>query len=153
MTIEGTRLECMLSQLQPALQAEGQVRLAYLYGSALLRADFRDVDVAVWAPETDRMPANPREAWLGALGLRVERSLTPRYPLDLRLLNRAPLLFQYAVVRTGRLLLARSELERVRFEATVASLALDLSVGLREYDRTMLAGIREWSTANGPSPT
>lgn len=147
------RLECMLSRLQPALETEGRVRLAYLYGSALLRADFHDMDVAVWAPETDRMPASLREAWLGALGLRLERSLTPRCPLDLRLLNRAPLLFQYAVVRTGRLLLARSEIERVRFEATVASLALDLSLGLREYDRTMLAGIREWSTANGPSPT
>jgi hypothetical protein len=143
----------MLSQLQRALEMEGRVRLAYLYGSALLRADFHDVDVAVWAPETDLMPASPREAWLGALGLRLERSLAPRCPLDLRLLNRAPLLFQHAVVRTGRLLLARSELERVRFEASVASLALDLSVGLREYDRTMLAGIHEWSTANGPSPT
>ena len=75
MTIDGTRLESMLSQLQRALQTEGWVRLAYLYGSALLRTDFHDVDVAVWAPETDRMPASPREAWLGALGLRLERSL------------------------------------------------------------------------------
>lgn len=142
MTPEGTRLEGMLRRLEPPLEAEERVRLAYLYGSALLRADCHDVDVAVWAPETDRMPASLRETWLGALGLRLERSLTPRCPLDLRLLNRAPLLFQYAVVRTGRLLLARSEIERVRFEATVASLAIDLSLGLREYDRTMLAGIR-----------
>jgi predicted nucleotidyltransferase len=152
-TTEETGLEGMVGHLQRALESEGRVRLAYLYGSALLRPDFRDVDVAVWAPETDGIPASLREAWLGPLGLRLEQSLRPRCPLDLRLLNRAPLLFQYAVVRRGRLLLARSELERVRFEATVASLALDLSVGLREYDRTMLAGIREWSTASGPSPT
>jgi predicted nucleotidyltransferase len=141
MAAAGTHLEGMEGQLRAALEVEGRVRLAYLYGSALLRTDFHDVDVALWAPETDRMSAGQREAWLGTLGLRLERSLTPRRPLDLRLLNRAPLQFQYAVVRGGRLLLARSELERVRFEATVASLALDLSVGLRAYDRAMLAGI------------
>ncbi len=141
MAAEGTHLEGMESRLRAVLETEGRVRLAYLYGSALLRTDFHDVDVALWAPETDRMSAGLREAWLGTLGLRLERSLMPRRPLDLRLLNRAPLQFQYAVVRGGRLLLARSELERVRFEATAASLALDLSVGLRAYDRAMLAGI------------
>lgn len=150
---EGAWFEGIEGTLRAVLEAEGRVRLAYVYGSVLLRPDFRDVDVAVWAPEADRMPAGPRERWLGALGGRLERCLTPRRPLDLRLLNRAPVQFQYAVVRQGRLLLARSEIERVRFEATAASLALDLSVGLREYDRTMRAGIRGWSTASGPSPT
>jgi len=127
--------------LAPVLETEALVRLAYLYGSALYLLGPEDVDIAVWAPDTTGMSPSDRERWLGDLGRRLERCLAPRRDLDLRLLNGASVQFQYAVVRTGRLLLARSEVERVRFEAAAASLALDLSIGLRAYDRAMLAAI------------
>lgn len=127
--------------LRPVLEAEAMVRLAYLYGSTLDRADPEDTDVAVWAPEVAALPLSDREAWLDAFALRLERALLPRRHLDLRLLDRAPAQFRYALVRSGRLLLARSEVERVRFETDAAIFALDLSVGLRAYDRAMLEAI------------
>lgn len=141
MTANGPIADQIARSLAPVLEAEALVRLAYLYGSVLHRPDPEDVDLAVWAPEIAGMSASLHEAWLGDLGSRLERCLSPRRHLDLRLLNRAPVQFQYAVVRTGRLLLARSEVERVRFEADAATLALDLSVGLRAYDRAMLEAI------------
>jgi predicted nucleotidyltransferase len=141
MTAHASVPDQIAGNLTPILEAEALVRLAYLYGSVLHRPDPEDVDLAVWAPGTAGVSAFDREAWLNSLALRLERGLVPRRPLDLRLLDRAPAQFRYAVIRTGRLLLARSEVERVRFEADAATLALDLSVGLRAYDRAMLHAI------------
>lgn len=131
----------LVDQLRKGLVAEDAIRLAYLYGSAVLRADFRDVDVAVWGPALDVMDRAERTDWLLRLGARLERSIHPRRHLDLQALNGAPLPLQYNVVRTGRLLLARSEIECVRFEAWLASASLDFQNGLRQFDDALLAAI------------
>lgn len=127
--------------LREGLLREDTIRLAYLYGSAILRTDFRDVDVAVWGPVFDAMLPAARTDLLLRLGATLERHVRPRRHLDLQVLNGAPLPLQYEVVRTGRLLLARSEIERIRYEAWLASISLDFQRGLRLFDDALLAGI------------
>jgi len=56
-------------------------------------------------------------------------------------LNGAPLPFQYTVVRTGRSILVRSEIERIRYEAELASAYLDFSQSLRPFEAAVLARI------------
>lgn len=134
-------LNQLAEELREGLLREDRIRLAYLYGSVILRSDFRDIDVAVWGPAFDAMlPAERTDLFLH-LGATLERHVRTRRHLDLQVLNGAPLPLQYEVVRKGRLLLARSEIERIRYEAWLASISLDFQWGLRQFDDALLAGI------------
>jgi predicted nucleotidyltransferase len=73
----------------------------------------------------------------------LERCITPRYEIDLRILNDAPVEFQYEVVKTGRLLVARDEDTRVAFEAGVITKFLDLKYLYDRIDRALLARVGE----------
>jgi len=131
----------LIEYLLHGLEAEESIRLAYLFGSALCRSDPRDVDVAVWAPAVEEMDLAHRAEASLRWGAVLERCLHPRRPLDLLLLNGAPLPMQFSVVRTGELLLARSEVERIRYEAWVVSMYLDFAPSLRPFEESVLAGI------------
>lgn len=131
----------LINQLQEALDLEKQIRLAYLFGSALLGSSPRDVDVGVWAPEFDGLPPGLRIDRRLHWGAVLERSLRPRRFVDLHVLNWAPLPFQYTIVRTGRPILVRSEIERIRYEASLTSAYLDFSVSLRPFEAALLARI------------
>jgi len=107
-----------------------------LYGSFLCRDEFHDIDVGLlvsWERE-------PYELYKYAMGIAsdLERCITPRYEIDLRILNDAPVEFQYEVVKTGRLLVARDEDTRVAFEAGVITKFLDLKYLYDRIDRALL---------------
>lgn len=69
----------------------------------------------------------------------VERCITPRYEVDLRILNTAPVEFRYEVVKTGRVVFARDESLRIAFETDVLSKYLDLKPLYDRMDRALLA--------------
>lgn len=73
----------------------------------------------------------------------LERCITPRYEIDLRILNDAPVEFQYEVVKTGRLLVSRDEGTRIAFEADVIAQFLDLKYLYDTIDRVLLARVGE----------
>ncbi|KUG19031.1 MAG: nucleotidyltransferase domain-containing protein [Methanomicrobiaceae archaeon] len=71
----------------------------------------------------------------------LERCITPRYEVDLRMLNSAPVEFQYEVVKTGRIVFARDESLRIAFEAEVLAKYLDLKHLYDRMDRSILAPV------------
>jgi uncharacterized protein len=88
--------------LRTAVAAEHDVAFAYLHGSFLSDAPFRDVDLAVYfAPGGE----HPDDQGL-LLGECLSRIVG--LPVDVRALNTAPLTFRFHAVR-GRLLAARDE--------------------------------------------
>ena len=89
--------------LAAALETEPDVEFAWLHGSFLGSGAFRDVDVGVHlTPGAGRRPRRGVE-----LALRLGR--TVRFPLDVRVLNGAPLAYLFHVFRTGRPLICRAE--------------------------------------------
>ena len=131
----------LAEQLAEGLLAEEAIRLAYLFGSVLVYPECRDVDLAVWAPAVEAMPPAARSDWRLKMGTALERHLDPRRPLDLHLLNGSPLPLQYTVVRTGRLILVRNEVERIRYEAWLTSAFLDFQPSLRRFSEAQLTRI------------
>jgi predicted nucleotidyltransferase len=131
----------MVEQLQLGMEAEESIRLAYLYGSVTFRPDPQDVDVAVWVSGFQELNSAHKVETQLHLGAVLERCLCPRRPLDLLILNSAPLPMQFSVVRKGEVLLARSELERIRYEAWVVTAFLDFAPSLRPFEESLLAGI------------
>lgn len=78
------------------LASREEVRFACLHGSFVEPQGFRDVDLAVWV-DPDRVPRDRVLEYECELSAWLERSIP--LPIDAKVLNYAPLSFQYAVTR------------------------------------------------------
>lgn len=82
--------------LQRELDGRPEIVLAVLHGSFAQGAAFRDIDVAVWLDPARVAP----DAWFRyALDLSVQLHLKVGRPVDVRVVNDAPLAFRYQVLR------------------------------------------------------
>lgn len=85
------------------LENEPDLELAWLYGSFLTADKFRDIDIGVHLSAT----AEIRLQRGLELAVRLDREIG--FPIDVRVLNDAPVTFLFHVFREGRLLLSRNE--------------------------------------------
>lgn len=130
--------EKLFATLRESLMARQDVLFAYVYGSFGEGLPFHDIDVGIYlAGERDRKGSWSDVELIALLEQAVSRAQTacqpeskkdtrwPRIPVDVRVLNRAPLSFSYHVLR-GRLLFSRDEDVRVPWVARIVSRYLDL---------------------------
>ena len=95
----------MIELLRVELETRQEIVLAVLHGSFLLGGTYRDIDVAVWLGPG--LPS-PGERFRYALDLSVGLHLRLGLPVDVRVLNDAPLAFRYHALQ-GRPLVTRDE--------------------------------------------
>ncbi len=91
----------LLGKLRRKLEEFKEISLALVYGSLLERYPFRDVDVAVYVAGEGVDPLKYK--------LKLDSTLTDYlgYPVDVKVLNRAPAWFIKEVLEGGRALLVR----------------------------------------------
>lgn len=132
--------EQVLEIVTAALSARKEVRFAYAHGSILSQRPVHDLDLALYmaAESTKDQPLLAID-----LGLELEKllPLKVRLPVDVRLLNNAPLGFRYHAVR-GRLLFERNEDERVKFVVATVTHYLDMKPLL---DQALKEALTSWS--------
>ncbi|MCX8116665.1 MAG: nucleotidyltransferase domain-containing protein [Desulfobacterota bacterium] len=99
--------ERMTEQLRELLIGYPEIAFAYLYGSFAENLPFHDVDIGIYLSEIGQEEAT-------SFGLALSQTLSKevKVPLDVRVLNFAPISFVYQVVR-GILMLERNEALRV----------------------------------------
>ncbi|MHB1126937.1 MAG: type VII toxin-antitoxin system MntA family adenylyltransferase antitoxin [Bacillota bacterium] len=124
--------ELILRELRTVLAEDETVIFAYLHGSFLRQAKFGDIDIAVYL--------NVDEADLLSHELKLEEKLDGRvpFPVDVRLLNRAPLSFRYTVLKDGLRLADKNENLRVDFETATISQYFDFLPFRRRYLKDVL---------------
>jgi predicted nucleotidyltransferase len=99
---EQTRL---VEELRRQLEQRPGIAFACLHGSFRSGGPYRDIDVAVWLdPEVLR----DRGGWRYALDLSVDLELALGVPIDVQVLNEAPLAFRYHAL-AGQPLLVRDQ--------------------------------------------
>lgn len=103
----GVDREKTLDELRKVIEGVEGILFAYAHGSFLERGLFRDLDVALWIENSD-------EAFTYEVELSSKLEVTLEIPLDIQVLNEAPLPFRYSVFTKGRLLLSRDEGIRAR---------------------------------------
>ncbi|MHA1579690.1 MAG: type VII toxin-antitoxin system MntA family adenylyltransferase antitoxin [Candidatus Freyarchaeota archaeon] len=118
------------------------VVVVYLYGG-YARGEptkFSDIDVGVILDKRV-----PREKYLDiTLELMDEISRFLRFPdVDVRVLNEAPVVFRFGVVRDGCLAFCSDESLRVEFEAGTMMEYFDFKYVLDEYHRHLVKRIEE----------
>jgi predicted nucleotidyltransferase len=116
--------EAILRILRQVLEQAPQVDFAYIHGSFLEGRAFHDVDVALHLAWGN---SDPTSSALG-LGRELEGALRragQAAPVDVRVLNDAPLGFRYQAF-CGKLLFSRNEVVRISEVAQTVARYLDL---------------------------
>jgi hypothetical protein len=115
----------LIKELRGRLEGVEGIVFAYVHGGFLEVDVFRDVDVAVWVGEGE-------EAFKYEVDLSARLGGELGVPIDIRVLNGAPLPFRYHVFSRGRLLFSKDEGLRFRVVDEAVRMYADLKM-LRGY--------------------
>ncbi|MEW6273559.1 MAG: nucleotidyltransferase domain-containing protein [Bacillota bacterium] len=96
-----TRLTGLMTKETP------EIVFAFLHGSFLEQGSFGDLDLAVFVDPS--CPAAGKKTLEYELKTEMHLEETAGFPVDVRVLNRAPIPFRYNVLKNGRLLFCRNE--------------------------------------------
>jgi len=122
--------------IRRALEARPEVTFAYLHGSFLADGPYRDVDVAVWLDRA-RVPASGWTRY--AVDLSAALHLELRVPVDVQVLNGAPVAFRYSAQK-GQPLVVRDPELLAEFRARTWDEYFDFLPFARQYLREVLRG-------------
>lgn len=131
--------EKLIEKVAEVLAGFPQVVLAYLFGSFLRGEKFNDLDLGLVLDET--LCEQDQWSCVLAVGREMEKALRYQVPVDVRLLNEAPVRFQHRVIASGRLIFARSEAERIRYEKRTLLDYLDFKEMDDFFDKKLLEAI------------
>lgn len=119
--IDTATRERIINVIKEGISKNEAVIFAYLHGSCAEGDSFRDIDVAIFVGE------HGREIEIES-DLSYELTEKTSYPVEVKVVNKAPVAFQMAVLRKGIVLFSRSEHVRTDFIE-------DVSKRYREYTR------------------
>lgn len=97
--------EALLEQIRRELLEDKNILFAYVYGSLIDEPFFRDIDIAVYLKDYNE---NSWKDYELNLAIELEKKLGFNYPIDLRILNDAQILYSYRVIN-GKLLFSTDE--------------------------------------------
>ena len=128
-TLGEERRRDLTKMITTVVRQDKRALFAFLYGSFLDGAFFRDIDLGVFVKDV-----GPTGFWdyECRLSQKIEKILSHSFPVEARVINRAPISFCYHVIR-GRLLFVRDESVMVDFMTRVARTYLDIAPLRRKY--------------------
>lgn len=111
MKASNTERDRIIKKLRTLLSEEKGIYFAFIHGSFLSGADFKDIDIAVYLDASTLKKIDSIEYELKS-SIRLEKYIDN--PIDVKILNEAPLGFRYHSTR-GYLLFSHDELIREEF--------------------------------------
>jgi len=135
MKVDKAKRKGILAEVKRVSSENREIALTYVYGSFVGEAAFRDLDLAVVLATS--MPPYEEGKLCGVLAREIEGRIKPRIEVDIRAINSAPPHFQFEVIRSGRLVFARNEHERVQFEEEVLTNYLDYQDTLKWFEQQL----------------
>ncbi|KYH31614.1 type VII toxin-antitoxin system MntA family adenylyltransferase antitoxin [Neomoorella mulderi] len=132
----------LAERLREALIKREEIKFAYLFGSYARGKAHKlsDVDVAIYLDEK-RIPPSGPYGYRSDLLITMRQQL--RQPLDLVILNEAPLVLRFRVIRDGKILFCRDSRARIRFHEKTLCAYLDFQPVLRLQKQYMLKRLAE----------
>ena len=124
--------------IEQVLCHHDRVLQAYLFGSFLRSDTCQDIDIAILLSE----PMEPYTLFKLQMQIagEIEDLLSPQVPCDVRVLNDAPVEFQYEVIRTGSIVFSRNEEQKIDYETGIMRQYLDLKYLFDRVDQAFLSG-------------
>jgi uncharacterized protein len=122
-------------RIAACLAKETEVMFAFLYGSFISEPVFRDIDLGVYVAGIEPSQYFACENRLTRLS---EDAVGFLFPVDVRIINAAPVFFCFEVIR-GKLIVSRDEQLLVDFMTGIARKHLDIASSRRHYLREAMA--------------
>lgn len=131
---EGELKDQVTRNLETFFDKEGEVLIAYLFGSYAkgTQTAESDIDVAVL------LSTPPHRVLEYYLHLVNELSRVLGSEVDLIILNMAPPMLKHQVIKYGKLVYCRDERARIEFEARAEDEYLDLKRAMERYDECFM---------------
>jgi len=120
----------LIERITTFLQAKEYILFAYIFGSFTSGKSFNDIDVGIYV--SLEKPVSQLN-----LELEIERKLGDvlHIPVDVRIINRAPIPFTYNVLRSGVVILDNDKSLRTDFEGLIIKKYFDYQHLRDEYLR------------------
>ena len=110
-------------RIAACLAEQTEVMFAFLYGSFISAPLFRDIDVGIYVAGIEPSQYFACENRLTRLS---EDAVDSLFPVDVRIINTAPIFFCFEVIR-GKLIFSRDEQLLVDFMTSIARRRLDMA--------------------------
>lgn len=124
----------ILNKIKDLLAAKKEISFVYVHGSFIDGETFSDIDIAVYLSP---MPAGTDSIYYEfALESAIEEQTG--YPVDVRIINKAPLSFKFSVLRSGKCILEKDEDLRVAFQERTTSMYYDFAPFREQYLKEVL---------------
>lgn len=120
LTIDEQERSNIIKTIKSSLLNRNDVIFAYLYGSFAEGSMFRDIDLAIFIEKPEREIESESN-------FSYELTQLTGYPVDVRIINRAPVAFQMSVLRVGILLFNSANDRRTDFIEDVSRRYMDYS--------------------------
>jgi predicted nucleotidyltransferase len=120
--------QLLLDQISAFLSSRDDILFAYVHGSFVLGEKFADIDIGIFMREPARL--NPLDT---ELELETALQSLTRFPVDLRVLNFAPLSFVYNVVKESIVVVDKEADSRADFEGKIFKKYLDFAFYRKRY--------------------
>jgi hypothetical protein len=126
-TLEHPLKESIIKDISVALDGHKEIILAFVFGSFIQSDTFADIDIGVLTREELNSTLDFE------LDLETEIEDILHYPVDIRVLNGAPLSFTQNVIRSGRVVLDRDPNLRAEFAGNILKRYFDFSPFRHRY--------------------
>ena len=131
--VDNEKRDNIIQSLSTILSGEENILFAYLHGSFQEELPFRDLDIAVYLKEA---PQKEQLDFELKLEDKIEQII--KYPIDLKVLNHAPVSFGYMVIKKGKKLLVRNDSGRAAFETATLKKYFDFLPYRERYLKEVL---------------
>ncbi len=119
----------IVERVRRLLEKEEDIIFAYVHGSFVERRFFRDIDIAIWLKDVTisfyYVVEFPTKVNIGI-------------PLDMQVLNEAPLPFKYHVFTEGTLLISNDENLRAKVTDKVLRMYMDLELLVKREKKIVM---------------
>jgi predicted nucleotidyltransferase len=119
--------EVIIQKISNVLEDKNDIIFAYIFGSFTSQESFHDVDIGFFISDNGTNVLN--------IELNMERELEDliRMPVDVRILNRAPISFVYQVIKGGITIADKNKDLRADFEGLTLKKYFDFQHLRNEY--------------------
>jgi len=127
-TLKKSEKEIIIKEISSYLfQGHAEILFVYIFGSFISMRSFSDIDIGIVTMMDLSRPL--------AYELELENQLekTIKYPVDVRILNQAPISFSQNVFRTGRVIIDKNPNIRADFEGRILKQYFDFSPFQKRY--------------------
>ena len=126
--LKSSQKEAVVKKISSYLHSEcGEITAAYLFGSFVTEDSFADIDLGIITN------VEPESSLNYELNLESKLERVIKYPMDIRIINRAPLSFCQSVIRNGRIVVDRDPNMRADFEGLILKKYFDFAPFHRRY--------------------